>query len=359
MNGKELYPNDTTDYTPDTLALPEDNDPALLTDRRYTHMPSMRKVLSLCFFLPALLMTLIYFCTQVWPAGDNAVLVLDLNAQYVYYFEKLRNVIVSGDSLLYSFERALGGEFLGIFAYYLSSPLSVLVALLPKAWMTEAIFLLLVVKTGLCGFSFAYYLMKTRQARPVWMIAFSLLYALSAYVVVMQHNVMWIDNVILFPIILLGMDALIREGRFRLYVASLALAILSNFYIGYMTCFFLAVYFFIRYATLTPEERNPRMIRHAFWKTLLRMLLFSLLAVMIASVIILPVYYSLSFGKLEFSEPKYEAKQLFDWLEMLTKAFFGSYDSVRPTGMPFLYCGTLMPLLLPLYFLTPHIPLRK
>ena len=359
MNGKELYPNDTTDYTPDAFSLPEDNDPSLLADRQYAHIPSMRKVLALCFFLPALLMTLIYFCTQVWPAGDNAVLVLDLNAQYVYYFEKLRNVIVSGDSLLYSFERALGGEFLGIFAYYLSSPLSVLVALLPKAWMTEAIFLLLVVKTGLCGFSFAYYLMKTRQARPVWMVAFSLLYALSSYVVVMQHNVMWIDNVILFPFILLGMDALIREGRFRLYVGSLALAILSNFYIGYMTCFFLAVYFFIRYATLTPDERNPHMVRHAFWKTLLRMLFFSLLAVMIAAMLILPVYYSLSFGKLEFSEPKYEAKQLFDWLEMLTKAFFGSYDSVRPTGMPFLFCGTLMPLLLPLYFLCPKITLRK
>lgn len=353
MDGKEVYSipqnNDLVD-----LELPQEAN----EDRRTAHIPPMRKVLALCFFLPAVLMILIYFCTQVWPVGDNAVLVLDLNAQYVYYFEKLRNVLVSGDSLLYSFERALGGEFLGIFAYYLSSPLSVLVALLPKAWMTEAMFLLLIIKTGLCGFSFAYFLMKTRQARPIWMVGFSLLYALSAYVVVMQHNVMWIDNVILFPFILLGMDALIREGRFRLYVGALSLAILSNFYIGYMTCFFLAVYFFIRYATLAPEERNPGSVKHHFWKTLLRMLLFSLLAVMMAAMILLPIYYSLSFGKLAFSEPKYEAKQLFDWLEMLTKAFFGSYDSVRPTGMPFLFCGTLMPLLLPLYFLCPKITLR-
>ena len=95
MLDKEIYTGDPIEMNdPDTFALPEDK------DRRYVRMPSMRKVLAVCFFLPAILMTLIYLCTQVWPAGDNAVLVLDLNAQYVYYFEKLRNVIVSGDSLL-------------------------------------------------------------------------------------------------------------------------------------------------------------------------------------------------------------------------------------------------------------------
>ncbi len=320
-------------------------------------VPSMRKVLGVCFLLPAFMMALVYLCLLLWPLGETSVLVLDLNAQYVYYFEKLRNVLVSGDSLTYAFERALGGEFMGIFAYYLSSPLSILVALLPKAWMTESLFFLLIIKTGLCGASFGYYLMKTRQPRAVWTVMFSSMYAMSAYVVVMQHNIMWIDNVFLFPIILLGMDALIREGRFRLYVGALSLAILSNFYIGYMTCLFLAVYFFIRYATMTEDERGT-WGRSRFWKALARMLGASLLAVAMTAVIIWPVYYSLSFGKLDFSTPNWEPRQLFDWLEMLTKVFFGSYDSVRPSGMPFLYCGMLVPVLVPLYFAAPGIRLR-
>ncbi len=325
--------------------------------KRYTHIPPFTKILAACFLLPALMMTLVYLCLLVWPLGDHSVLVLDLNAQYVYYFEKLRNILVSGDSLVYSFERALGGEFMGIFAYYLSSPLSVLVALLPKTMMTESIFLLLVIKTGLCGASFGYYLTKTRLSRPVWTVMFSSMYAMCSYVVVMQHNIMWIDNVILFPLILYGMDKLIGEGRFRLYVGALALAVLSNFYIGYMTCLFLAVYFFIRYASMTAEERGLTWGRCAFWKALGRILLCSLLAVMIASVIILPVYYSLSFGKLDFSEPKFEPKQLFDFFKILTKAYFGSYDTVRPSGMPFIYGGMLVPVLLPLYFIAPSVRL--
>ncbi len=335
------------------LSLPQEKGPWATA-----HVLFMGKVLGVCFLLPTFMMALVYLCLLIWPLGETSVLVLDLNAQYVYYFEKLRNVLVSGDSLLYSFERALGGEFMGIFAYYLSSPLSILVALLPKTWMTESLFFLLIIKTGLCGASFGYYLMKTRLSRPVWTVLFSTMYAMSAYVVVMQHNIMWIDNVFLFPLILLGMDMLIKEGRFRLYVGCLALAILSNFYIGYMTCLFLAVYFFIRYASMTEEERGARWGNRRFGKALLRMLGASLLAVAMTAVIIWPVYYSLSFGKLDFSEPKWEPRQLFDWLEMLTKLFFGSYDSVRPSGMPFLYCGMLVPVLVPLYFIAPGIRLR-
>ncbi len=330
--------------------------PEAETEQKTVKKGRMNKVLFFCFLIPAALMTLIYFCLRVWPLGEHAVLVLDLNAQYVYYFEKLRNVLVSGDSLLYSFERALGGEFMGIFAYYLSSPLSFIVALLPKTWMSEAIFILLVLKTGLCGFTFSYFLMKTRNARPVWMVTFSAMYALCSYVVVMQHNIMWMDNIILFPIILLGLDGLIKEGRFRMYTGFLAVAVFSNFYIGYMTCLFILFYFFVRYFTMPEAERNPRGVKLHFVKTLIRIAVYSLIAIMIAAIIILPIYYSLSFGKLDFSTPNYESKQMFDFLQLLTKTLFSSYDTVRPAGMPFLYCGMLVLVLLPLYFLSKKIP---
>ena len=49
-----------------------------------------------------------------------------------------------------------------------------------------------------------------------------------------------------------------------------------------------------------------------------------IIAILISAIIILPVYYSLSFGKLDFSDPNYEPKQLFEFLDLLTKAFFGS-----------------------------------
>ncbi len=317
------------------------------------------KTLLWCFFLPAFLTVIIYCCLQVWPVGKNSVLVLDLNAQYIYYFEQLRDILLSGESILYSFERALGGEFLGIFAYYLSSPFSVLVALFPKQMITEAMYLILVLKCGFCGLTFGYYLTKKELLKPPYRVMLSVMYALSSYAVVMQHNVMWTDNLIAFPLLMLGIDALICHGKYRLYVVSLVYAMMSNFYIGYMACLFVLIWFFLRYFMFTPEERNANGEKNHFLRTLCRIAFWSLIALSISAIIILPVYYSLSFGKLEFSDPEYAAEQLFDFADLLTKAFFGSYDTVRPEGMPFLFGGTLALILAPLYFFSDRFPTRK
>ena len=318
------------------------------------------KTLLACFGIPTAAMIVLYCCLTVWPTGENSVLVLDLNAQYIYYFEQLRDIITSGESLLYSFERALGGEFMGIFAYYLSSPFSLIIALFPKNSITEAMYLILVLKTGFCGLTFGYYLTKTRPSLSgVYRVMFSVMYALCSYVVVMQNNVMWIDNVIAFPMILLAVDELINHGKFKMYVIFLVYSIMSNFYIGYMMCLFVLVWFFVRYFMLTPSERNPMHENMHFIKTLGNIAVWSILALLISAIIILPVYYSLTFGKLEFSDPKYTPKQMFEFADLVTKAFFGSYDNVRPSGMPFIYCGTLALILAPLYFFTDSVPTRK
>ncbi len=322
-------------------------------------LSSNAKTLLWCFFLPVFLTIVMYCCLQVWPVGKNSVLVLDLNAQYIYYFEQLRDILLSGESILYSFERALGGEFLGIFAYYLSSPFSVLVALFPKQNITEAMYLILLLKCGFCGLTFGYYLTKQHRLKPPYRVMLSVMYALSSYAVVMQHNVMWTDNLIAFPLLMLGIDELIRHGKYKLYVVSLVYAMMSNFYIGYMACLFVLIWFFIRYFMFAPEERSEHGEKNHFLRTFCRIAFWSLTALAISAIIILPVYYSLSFGKLEFSDPDYTAEQLFDFADLLTKAFFGSYDTVRPEGMPFLFGGTLALILAPLYFFSDRFPTRK
>lgn len=318
-----------------------------------------RLALLLCFAVPAAVMALLYTSIGVWPGSKNSVLVLDLNAQYIYYFEEFREIILSGDSILYSFKRALGGEFMGIFAYYLASPFSLIVALFPKENILDAMELILVLKCGFTGLAFGYFITEKLPLRPAPAVMFSSLYALTSFAVVMQHNVMWTDNLIAFPLILAGLDALIRRRKFRLYVLSLAYAAASNFYIGYMACLFVLVWFFVRYFMLAPEERNPLGESSHFVKSLLRVALWSAAGVSMAGVILLPTVYSLSFGKLEFSTPDWSPKQLFEFLDILTKSFFGSYDTVRPEGMPFLYCGTEVLVLSPLYFLTRSVPLRR
>ena len=199
----------------------------------------------LAFSIPALLMFLIYIAWKVYPFGENSVLVLDLNAQYVYFFEYFRDVLLGKASLVYCWRRALGGEFLGIFAYYLSSPLSLIVALFPKKMITEALLTMFLIKCGLCGVTMSFYIRRAFHPRS-WLRVFavSTMWSLSSYAIVMQHNTMWTDCLILLPLMVYGIEILIKKRNFILYTASLALAIMSNFYIGYMMCIFSAIYFF-------------------------------------------------------------------------------------------------------------------
>ncbi len=338
---------------------PDVNTPTLKTTEKRVTWQSHGYLL-LSALIPMLLVYLIYVCKGLHPFGNGCVLVLDLNGQYVWFFEALRNFVKGDASLLYSFARAMGGDFLGIYAYYIASPLSYIVCLFPEDRMLEALLALFLLKTGLCGATFSYYMHKTAKIKnQLAILLFAICYALSSYAVVQQHNTMWIDAVMWLPLITLGIESLVREGKFKMYTFFLAVTLFSNFYIGYMVCIYCLLYFFYYYFAHGEEENNPLRERAHFAKSLSRMALYSLIAVGIAMVILLGAYYSLNFGKTTFSNPDWEWKMNFDILDFLYKLLPGSYDTVRPDGLPFVYCGLLPLLFLPIYYLSDKYPMRQ
>ncbi len=322
-----------------------------------------KSYLWLSFIVPAVIMFIIYLALDIHPFGDGSVLVLDLNAQYVYFYEALREFVWGDESLLYSFSRQLGGEFMGIYAYYIASPLSYLVALFPKGKILEALLFIFILKTGLCGLSFGYYLHKnteTHKLKKSSVVAFSMMYALCAYAIVQQNNSMWIDALIWLPLLTYGIEQLIKKRKFKLYVISLAMSLMSNYYIGYMMCIYSALYFFYYYFAKSEKDQNNLIGEKThFAKSLLRMIVYSILGIGISAVIVLTAYYSLTFGKTTFTDPSWKFVIRADIMDYLTKFLPGSYDTVRRAGLPFVYCGTLTLLMLPVYFISNKISNRE
>lgn len=314
-----------------------------------------------CLLIPTVLIYLIYLARGAHPFGDGCVLVLDLGGQYVWFFEALRNFVRGDANLLYSFSRQLGGEFLGIYAYYLASPLSFLVSLFPKKRMLEALLALFMLKGGLCGATFGFYMHKTsKKPNKIAIVIFSASYALCSYAIIQQHNTMWIDAVMWLPLITLGIESIIKHGKFKLYVVSLAIAVFSNYYIGYMLCIYCAIYFFIYYFGNSAKFRNnPTRERLHFIRSLGRIVGYSILAIGIAAVIIISAYYSLNFGKTTFSDPSWKFEWKFDLTDFFFKLLPASYYTVRPDGLPFIYCGVLTLLLVPAYFASKKFTVRE
>ncbi len=312
------------------------------------------------FLVPCVLIYLIYLSMGIHPFGNGSVLVLDLNGQYVYFFESLRNAVYGEGSFLYTFFRALGGEYMGMYAYYLASPLSYIVALFPQDRILEALLTIILIKTGLCGFTFGFYLHKhSKHPNKIMVVAFSVMYALCAYAVVHQNNIMWIDAVFWLPIVTYSIEQLIKNRRYKLFVISLALTMMSNYYIGYMVCIWCVLYFCYYFAAHEKDVTNPHNERLHGVKSFARFGIFAIIAAAISAFVILAAYYSLTFGKNEFSDPNWSLRAKFDLLDFFTKFLPGSYDTVRPEGLPFVYCGLLALIAIPVYFVTKAIKSRE
>ena len=266
----------------------------------------------LVFAVPALIMYIAYALFGVHPYGDNSVLVLDLNGQYVYYYEAFRDAFWGDGSLVYDWSRNLSGEMFGIFAYYLASPFMLIICLLPRTAMCGAIELMQLAKIGAAAVTFAFFLRKTGKPKNTSLIVFSLCYALMAYMTVQLMDPMWLDGLIYLPLICWGVHRLVDEGRMLPLIIPLALMFIAHFYIGYMVGFFTFCYFV--YYCLSHEGR---ILPKHIVKRIVQFGACAVTAVMAACVVLVPVYNSLKLGKLEFSTPDFSLATQFDFLTFI------------------------------------------
>jgi len=308
----------------------------------------------LAFFFAPMLLLIAYALRGVYPFGQSSVLALDLNGQYIYYYEYFRGIFLADNSLFYSFGRSLGGEMIGTFAYYLASPFSLILLFFPRILITEAVLAMILIKVGAAAFTFAVYLRVARKAQPLTVILFSTMYGLMSYNIIQTMNPMWLDGPIFFPLIILAVERLVDLNRWPLYVFFLSIMFMANFYIGYMVAIFVLIYFFY-YLYLSKKYDNWR----AGLKKVAIFTAASLFALAGSLWLILPTYNALRFGKFGFTTPNFTPLQKLDIFDLLTKMLPLSYDSVNVQGQPFVYGGLLALILLIIFFFAKLVDNRK
>lgn len=323
--------------------------------RGVKHFFTVDYQLALSFAIPFFILLVAYCCFSIFPVGNRSVLALDLNGQYVYYYDYMYDVLAGKESIFYSWSRNLSGEFMGIVGYYIASPFNFLVWMFPRSMITEGLLTMMVTKVGAIGLCCALFLNKCRGYNRMTTIIFSSCYALCAYTIEQTMNPMWLDGVLALPLIAYGIEKLIDEGRFRLYIVSLAYSFVTCFYIGYMMAIFSVIYFcyylFVSDSKTLVRKLPARCVLYG---------ISSLTAAAASAFMLIPVYHSLSNGKFTFSKPDYSTIATnFDIIRLAEKLFPNTYDTVRMSGLPFLYCGLAALLFLPAYFFMKKIKGRE
>jgi uncharacterized membrane protein YfhO len=203
---------------------------------------SRRASYALAFGLPIFAMMIVTIIASAEPLFNlRSMLYSDMYHQYYPFFVAFRKALLSGDSLLYSWSVGMGMDYLGLISYYLASPLNLLSVLVPEGLLLEYFSLLMPIKLGFAGLFFALFLKKLFRKDDLSIVLFGAFYALCAWALGYQWNIMWLDTFALLPLVALGTISVLKDRKFVPYIFTLFLSVFSNYYIGFFTCIFVAL----------------------------------------------------------------------------------------------------------------------
>ena len=318
--------------------------------------------LAIAFAIPCVGMLLVMLFSQYEPFGSYSMLYSDCYHQYFPFFKAFRQALLSGESLLWSWNVGMGMDYLGLISYYLASPLNLLSVLVPETFLLEFFSLLFSLKLGLAGLFFAIFLKKTFGKDDLSISLFGGFYGLCAWALGFQWNIMWVDTFALLPLVALGTIALLKEKKFFLYTVTLFLSVFSNYYIGFFTCIFVLLTF-ICYQICNFKSFGQ------FFSDLFRIAAFSILAIGMTAILELPAFAALQTTQSSVNQfpttfrlniaDEHTWQGLLDAMRQVAGNMGGGTELNFKEGLPNIYCGVGTIILAVLFLTAEKVKLRE
>ncbi len=307
--------------------------------------------LVLAFFVPFLIMGVVFARAGVFPFGDRQVLYSDCKQQYLPFLEEFQRKLQSGDSLLYSWGNGLGTNFVAMIAYYIASPLNLLTLFVPAEYIREAMAVFMMIKIGCASLFTAMFLKHVYRRNDISLVAFGCCYAFCDYIMGYYWNTIWLDSVALLPLVALGVYCVVNENKYKTYIISLALAFLSSYYIGFMLCVFVVLWFIV-----TSVIKKSKL--EVFCSDLLKMALYSVISLVMTLPITLPAALQLS-NTVGTEDAFPEELEVYNNFMELIANLFSFHETTTMEGLPNIGCGVVCILLVVIFVRAKEIPLRE
>ena len=307
----------------------------------------------LSVLIPSAVLAFSLFCVGIYPGSDKTILIYDLGGQIVSFLSYFRHIGNGFNNIMFQTLSGMGGGYFGTWAYYTSNPINIIFRFINEKSIPDAVYFLVVSKVSLCGLSMLLFLKHghLRIKNDLVCIIISCSYSLMTYNIMYMILPMWIDAVIMLPIVIWGADRLFEDKGCTLFVFSYTVSVFLNYYISYMSALFVIIYFL--YRTFSEEEYTKK-----FFKLFFRFLCSAMLSLMLSCWILIPVMFDYRRGKI--FEGTHISTLLFrNIFEVLEKLFPFSYDGYLTSDAPKIYCGIIPLILLFFLFISKKYSLRK
>ena len=303
-------------------------------------------------FIASVLFIFIFARQQLYPFGEYTLIYVD-GDQYASLMRMVNDALVSGESFLYSFRTVLGSGAIATEGYYAMSPFNLLLFLFPHN-LVAGIHFIACIKYISAALAFCALLNACHEGRIPEKSVFSACYAFIGYMSFFAWNLSWMDGVIVLPLVALGLLRLVKERRILLYVCSLAFAVISNFYIGFMICIAsVMVYLVVLFMGADDTGISERL------RSLPLFAMASLTGVTLSCFVLVPAVLGLPAdrkeGFVDLFKNMYPTLRPADLLSML----FTARMCAQSANLPVIFSGVLPLLFVVVFFFREDVPRKK
>ncbi len=309
------------------------------------------------FIAPAVILMLfliLFAAKHISPFGEYVYLPSDMYHQYCPFLSDLWYKLHDGGSLLYTHDFGLGTNFTALFAYYLSSPLNFFVVFFPHHMIPALMNAFIIIKMMAASVFFTIYISSHYKDKNILICAFSVFYAMSGYIAAFAWNIMWLDCVAVFPLVILGIERIIYKKKPVLFITALGLSVIFNYYISIMVVIGSVIYII---CLLFIMDRSGE--RFAVIKRIFMFLWSSAIAAGLAAVLLLPEIYAFKLSASSASTFPTTLKAYQSFLQIISRQMTFSPSYTWLEHYPNIYAGVILVALIPLFFMLPKIPVRQ
>ena len=233
-----------------------------------------------------IILGIIFYFNELYPFGNRALVQVDADYIYIPVLYRIWDFLHYGGNIFYS-DIGLGNSIYGslIIQGSLYSPLNLLLYFVNRNDIVNFFGLFIIIKICLISFtSYIYINNKYKNINYYYKILFSILYSFSGFVIFNYFNEIWLDIVILFPIVMLYLDKLFIDGKELGYIITLAISLIITFYFTYFVIIFIIFYSFI-YLYLSNKDNVK--------ETMFKLGKCTVIALLISSFSSIPLMYQI------------------------------------------------------------------
>lgn len=204
-----------------------------------------------------------------------------------YLRDTFNNFIETGSLQFKMWDNSLGfgGDVLTTLNYYsIGDPLDILAGFVPSNYTEYLYNFLVLLRLYLAGLAFSYFsFYQKNRTFTTFIGSFSYIFCGFTLFSAVRHP-FFVNPMIYLPILLVGVEKILKKEKTVLFPIIVAIALISNFYYFYSLTIFMFTYAFLRFYELYSENRFKE-----FWCAIFRAVKAFLIGVLCAMVIFLPV----------------------------------------------------------------------